>query len=297
MRSRCFIIAEVGFRPALVCFLSVAVLCGLAAAVSAQRLAILIPERDEFSIVVGSRIAEELRKTHRVDDLDLSKQSVTSFTPDDPFNLYTAEAKAIGELLGTPYFVMVKAGRSRRTSSDVEEYYEVFAAVYVVSSSTGHLIDWKLFSFTGSTPEIAADEYKNRSSDISRYILAAVEKNVISQRSAKPIKPFPPVPDEGAPGFEGLRPPMPYRRVRPEYTTIANLYSVRASVEAEVDIDENGNVANIEISRWAGFGLDASVAETVRKMNWRPATVGKRSLPMRVLLRYNFVKLDKDERN
>ncbi len=297
MRSRCFIIVKDALRPALACVLFAAAFCGLAASISAQRLAILVPEADEYSIFVGSGIAEELRKTHRVDDLDLSKQSVSSFNADDPFNLYTSEAKAIGELLGTPFFVIVNAGRSRRTSSDIEEYYEVFAAVYVVSSSTGQLIDWKMFSFTGSTPEIAANEFKSRTSDISGQIIAAVEKNVIAHRSLKPFKPFPPVPDEGTPGFEELRPPMPYRRIRPEYTTIANLYSVRASVEAEVDIDENGNVVNIEISRWAGFGLDASVADTIRKMNWRPATVGKHALPMRVLLRYNFTKIDKDEGN
>ncbi len=297
MRSHRFIIAKDRYQFALACFMLTAAVFGLTSVASAQRLAILTPGSDEFSLSVSTDIADELRKTHRVDDLDLSKQAVASFNADDPFNLYTSEAKAIGELLGTPYFVMVKAGRSRRTSSEIEEYYEVFAAVYVVSSSIGQLIDWKMFSFTGSTPEIAANEYKNRSSDISRYILSAVETYVISQRSVKPIKPFPPVPDEGMPGFEGLRPPMPYRRIRPEYTTVASLYSVRASVEAEVDIDENGNVANIEISRWAGFGLDVSVADTIRKMNWRPATVGKRALPMRVLLRYNFTKIDKDEGN
>lgn len=297
MRSLRYIIVKDRFQFALACFLLTAAVCGLTSAASAQRLAILTPGSDEFSLSVSTDIADELRKTHRVDDLDLSKQAVASFNAQNFFNLCTSEAKAIGELLGTPFFVIVNAGRSRRTSSDIEEYYEVFAAVYVVSSSTGRLIDWRMFSFTGNTPEIAADEYKRRTSDITGHILTAVEKNVISQRSVKPIKPFPPVPDEGTPGFEGLRPPMPYRRIRPEYTTIASLYSVRASVEADVDIDENGNVANVEISRWAGFGLDASVAETVRKMNWRPASVGKDSLPMRVLLRYNFTKIDRDEGN
>ncbi len=102
------------------------------------------------------------------------------------------------------------------------------------------------------------------------------------------------VPDEGSAAAKNLRPPQPYKRIKPEYTRDAYFYDIRATVDALVDIDENGTVTAIEIDRWAGFGLDESVAETIRKMNWRPATRNGKALPMRVLLRYNFTKIEKE---
>jgi hypothetical protein len=62
-----------------------------------------------------------------------------------------------------------------------------------------------------------------------------------------------------------------------------------------VDIDAEGRIAASRIVRWAGFGLDESVEKAVRSMNWRPAMRNGKSLPMRVLLRYNFRKVEKDE--
>ena len=81
----------------------------------------------------------------------------------------------------------------------------------------------------------------------------------------------------------------------PPYTALANLYRVTATVDIEVDFDESGVVSHTEIVRWAGFGLDEAVAETVRKMNWRPALKNGKAIPIRVLLRYNFKKIEKEE--
>jgi hypothetical protein len=36
------------------------------------------------------------------------------------------------------------------------------------------------------------------------------------------------------------------------------------------------------------------VTDAVRAMNWRPAMRGGKPLPMRVLLRYNFTKVEKE---
>jgi TonB family protein len=76
---------------------------------------------------------------------------------------------------------------------------------------------------------------------------------------------------------------------------VANLYAVTATVDATVDLDETGKVLRVEITRWAGYGLDESVEETIRKMQWRSATRDGKPLPIRVLLRYNFKKIETDE--
>jgi TonB family protein len=169
--------------------------------------------------------------------------------------------------------------------------------MFLVSSATGGLVRFDIHSHKLPT---AAGSRK----DLLRaapYAAASLAAAIAAERTASGItvsRPrFPDVPEPGTKGFEGLRPPMPFRRIKPEYTATANLYGIKATVEIAVDIDAAGAIANTEIVRWGGYGLDESVEKTVRAMNWRPATLGERSLPMRVLLRYNFVKVDKDDEN
>jgi len=57
-------------------------------------------------------------------------------------------------------------------------------------------------------------------------------------------------------------------------------------------VDENGRILDTEIVRWAGFSLDEAVDKTIRQMNWKPADRNGKTLPMRVLLRYNFRKIE-----
>ena len=102
------------------------------------------------------------------------------------------------------------------------------------------------------------------------------------------------MPADDSPAAKNFRSPLPYRRLSPQYTTTAYLYSVAATVDIEVDFDETGKILRTEIVRWAGFGLDEAVTETVRKMNWRPATRAGKPLPIRVLLRYNFKKIEEE---
>jgi TonB family protein len=103
------------------------------------------------------------------------------------------------------------------------------------------------------------------------------------------------LPEPGSPEAKNFRAPIPYRRLSPEYTRLAYLYDVTATVEATVDLDELGQITNMAITRWAGFELDESVAKAVRSMNWRPAERNGKPLPVRFLLRYNFKKIEKDD--
>jgi protein TonB len=101
-------------------------------------------------------------------------------------------------------------------------------------------------------------------------------------------------PDDFPPNTPDFRPPMPYRRIKPEYTRTAYLYSVEGTVDLEVDVDDNGKIVHIDVVRWLGFGLDEAAVKAVTDMNWRPAESKGKRLAMRVLLRYNFKKIEKD---
>jgi TonB family protein len=111
----------------------------------------------------------------------------------------------------------------------------------------------------------------------------------------KPSRKLEEMPPENSPEAKNFRSPVPYKRIKPEYTPVAYLYGVAATVDILLDLDEQGKILRTEIVRWAGYGLDEAVTDAVRKMNWRPAERAGKPLPLRVLLRYNFKKVEKEE--
>ena len=84
--------------------------------------------------------------------------------------------------------------------------------------------------------------------------------------------------------------PRPFRRLKPPYPDTAAHAEVEATVDVLVDIDARGEVGRIEVARWAGYGLDQSVIDTVRQLHFFPAHRDGAAIPIRVLLRYNFRK-------
>ena len=96
--------------------------------------------------------------------------------------------------------------------------------------------------------------------------------------------------EDGTRDNKDVRAPRPYRRFKPPYPETAARAEVEAVVDVLVDIDAQGEVGKIEIARWAGYGLDQSVIDTVKQMHFFPAMRDGNAIPMRVLLRYNFRK-------
>lgn len=263
-----------------------------AAGLSAQRIAIIQPvtsgQVDGFSATVRSQILTQFK----VIDDSLADSAYRSVTVGDPFNLSTGEAKRIGEVVGANNFILVRSAIQRRASVSRPAYFEGYAIAYVVESRTGQLLAWFIESVDGKDEKDAATKIVGRADEVSRKIADALKANRFTYyRDPK----FTEVPAESSPLAKGLRTPVPYRRIRPEYTELASMYGVKATVDIEVDIDADGSIARTSIERWAGFGLEDSVEKAVRSMNWRPAERDGKPLPMRVLLRYNFVKVEKDE--
>ncbi|MBD0373883.1 MAG: TonB family protein, partial [Pyrinomonadaceae bacterium] len=96
------------------------------------------------------------------------------------------------------------------------------------------------------------------------------------------------VPEEDSPAAKGLRPPAPYRRLRPPYPETAARAEAEATVDVLVDIDASGEIGRVEVVRWAGFGLDEECVKMIKQMHFRPAMRDGVPVPMRALLRYNF---------
>jgi TonB family protein len=137
-----------------------------------------------------------------------------------------------------------------------------------------------------------ADESGNARADRERWRELRREAERDARRTA--VERDTPVvedaPEEGTAAAKNFRVPLPYRRLRPAYTPEAARAEVEATVDALAELDEKGEVRGVEIVRWAGYGLDESVAATIRQMHFRPALRDGSPVATRVLLRYNFRK-------
>jgi hypothetical protein len=264
------------------------IVLAMAVVSNAERVAILSPAADEQAAKLAESLSTALEDKVTVLDNELAGSAFRSVTVADPFNLTSTEATRIGTVIGCDRFILIKSDTFRRSSLERPDYYEAFAAIYVVSSRTGRLLFWKLLPAEGS------DEASARKglADIVDSFPAELIKAITAPEDLKPARPIEEVPADGSPASRNFRAPVPYLRLKPEYTRLAYLYNVKATVEAEVDLDEHGNVMRAEIVRWAGFGLDDAVIDVIHKMNWRPAERNGKTLPMRILLRYNFKKLE-----
>ena len=262
--------------------------------VHAQRIAIITPDENTQSLAVKDKLANSLSKNHKIINGDLAKSVFQSTAFENPFNLTTEESQNFGNAAGCDYFLLLKAENLRRTSFEKAEYYESYLTLYLVSSRTGRLIFWKLKNAEDGNPTSADQKLfaliNDLSTEISTNISLAAKNEIIEV-----LPNVAELPDENSPESKNFRSPLPYRRIRPNYTATASTYGVKATVDALVDLDENGNVMRIGIMRWAGYGLDESVIKTINEMQWRAASRDGKALPIRVLLRYNFKKVEKED--
>jgi TonB family protein len=262
-----------------------------------QRLAIVAPESNAVSDLYAERLRDSLAASGaKVMDRDASDAAYRTSVIEAPFNMTTEQSRKLGETIGSDIFILINGRTQQRTSLEKRGYYESSAAVFVVSSRSGRLIHWDVASGEAGRSSEAEAGLFGSVDKIAGMIIKTAEqayRNDLEPRNDRAR--FPELPPEGSVNARGLRAPIPYNRIKPGYTETVYLYDVRATVDVEVSIDETGKIADIDIVRWAGYGLDESVIAAVRSMNWRPAERNGKQLPMLILLRYNFTKIDKED--
>ena len=264
-----------------------------AASATAQRLAIIAPDNAAESAVFAEKLTDAIKGVDVIDG-EMARAAFDAVAPENAFNMTRSEARRVGSAIGCSHFVVLRSAVQRRTSFEKKEYYEAYAVVFLVSSRTGRLLLPFLRYAESSSSTEAFKTLLTEVSAMAKEIEAEAKSSVRRELAEPPQPAMEEPPDEGTPAARGFRAPVPYRRIRPEYTRTANLYDVAATVEIMVDLDEKGKILRTEIERWAGFGLEASVETAVRSMNWRPAERSGKQIPMRFLLRYNFTKLPRD---
>jgi TonB family protein len=230
----------------------------------------------------------------RLVDRELARAAARGVGYRGSLNLTLREARDLAASVGCDFLITGDAQTLRRSPAGRPAYFEAYASVFLVSAHTGRLVRWERPAAEGPTPE-SAEAALSAALDAraaARHLDAAARERAREEtpraEGPTPALPLVDLSREEAGAREDVREPAPYRRLRPAYTEEAARAEAEATVDALVEIDADGRVARVEVVRWAGFGLDESVAEAARAMHFRPATRDGEPVPSRVLLRYNF---------
>jgi len=257
----------------------------------------------------GARAAATIRKLFSEDadaareisviDPDLATAAARGAGFQGSLNLTVQEARDMGAAIGCDFYFIGDAETLRRSPSTGNQYFESFASTFLVSARTGRLILWdRPLERRDSVEEAEKALLRLLASDDTRHrYKVALRRAIEDERAARTSAVEAPAPvielmsdDDNSSTNQEVRPPRPYRRFKPVYPESAARAEVEAVVDVLVEIDARGEVGHIEIARWAGYGLEQAVIETVKQMHFFPAMRAGVAVPMRVLLRYNFRK-------
>ena len=253
-----------------------------------------------FGRAAAERIAANLRGFSELNllDRDQARAAAKGAGYGGSLNMSLEEARILGATIGCDYYLIGDAQTLRRSPSSAPPYFESYASIFLVSSSTGRLLMWQRPSFTAATPERAAKLLLTELSSTAngRTLQVAIRRTQEDERVARetviesstPLLEAPD--DEKIAEQQGLRLPRPYRRRQPVYPESAARAEAEATVDVLLDLDNQGELIRATVVRWAGFGLDEATLEAVRQLHFFPAMRNGSPIPIRVLLRYNFRK-------
>ena len=286
-------------------FVIFALLCGIANVQAQTSQRPLVSVLDFGATPVGKVAAETLRDRLRssgellVGDADLTRAAAKGIGYSGSLNLTLTEARDLGAALATEFYVIGDAQTLRRSSSQSPVYFESYCSIFLISTRTGRLLLWERPSFENNEATVAEarlSEYLSGAALTERLVATIrkayeeerAQRMILSATAEALIEEAPE--DEKAAEVRGIRLPRPYRRLRPEYPETAARAEAEATVDVVADIGADGEVGEVQIVRWAGFGLDETTVATVRQLHFFPAMKNGTPIPMRVLLRYNFRK-------
>ncbi len=237
-------------------------------------------------------LAEALSQSERVALVDRSVITTALAGYAVSINMSREEARRMGAAIGCDFFITGKAEILHRQSA--EPFSDALIGLMIVDARSGQLALFDFIAERAATVEAAlASAMKTIAVRAAGYI-----ESMIAFRSARETLPPPSnerieaIPEEGSPRAVGFQPPEFSSRVKPEYTLEAERADISATVEALVVFRANGEVGQIEITRWAGFGLDESAARAIRQLKFKPATRDGQAVSVRALVKYNFRRVN-----
>jgi TonB family protein len=255
--------------------------------------------RTNGSHPIEAALIEALSRDTRVALIDQSlvQPALVGIGYDGSIDMTKDEARRVAAAIGCDFFVIGKTEALTRSTRENESHQEAYAGVIFVDARTGSLAAFDFISEKGDSREMALNGLvKTLSGRASGYVdriaqvIAARARKDPAREVAHPEggEKIEDIPDEGSARAVGFAPPEFLNRVKPEYTSEAEQADITATVEAMVVFRLNGEVGRVEITRWAGFGLEDSAERAIRQLKFKPATRDGKSISVRALIRYNF---------
>jgi TonB family protein len=226
---------------------------------------------------------------------------------DGSINMSKDEARRLGGAIGCDFFIVGKAEVFTRSEREKEEHEEAFTGVMVVDSRSGALAVFDFLNERASTKGGALAAvikslnarvavYAQRMNEFRMRRETAPEQTSSSHAggdNAPVAEKAEDIPDAESAVGAGFKAPEFLNRVKPEYTREADQANITATVEARAVFLGNGEIGEIEITRWAGFGLDEAAERAIRQLKFKPATRNGRPVSVRAIVRYNFRRVGK----
>lgn len=263
-----------------------------ASAQSPTRLAIVDLLGDERGEITALLRSAAQASAFELLDADLTRAAWQGSGYAGNLNLNRAEARALGQSLGCDFYLLGKVQVARRLAAGEQSSFDALAGLFFVEARTGRLL---LFAFERAVTVQERDAQTQLRELIkqgwTRYAAAITTARLEQDAALVNLAPVAErlgevlIDDTPTPGTQQ---PIFYQRLKPRYTEPADLAGITGTVEIAAVFGADGQVGEVEIVRWAGFGLDEAALATVRQLRFQPALRAGRPLTIRGLVRYNF---------
>jgi TonB family protein len=214
-------------------------------------------------------------------------------------NLSVEEARRLGAAIGCDFFIIGKTDSFRRSEQANESHEETFIGVIVADGRTGKLahFDFILKKADGreASQKDAAQELESRANHYVEKMLAFRSMREAATAASPEIAED--LPDTDSALAAGFKPPEFTHRVKPAYPEAAERADINATVDVRVVFRANGEIGEIDILRWAGFGLEESAVRAIRQLRFKPATRNGQPINVGALVQYNFRRVSESDAN
>ena len=297
----------------LLCF-GIGLACGIVSTAESRQASLRVAligfthasSRDSIALFnkVEGRLNASLSSDPRVLLVDDSivRSALRGLGYDGSINMNREEARRVGSAIGCDFFITGKLEVLTRSERKGASHEEAFAGVMIVDGRTGDLAVFDFISEKAPTREVALNTVeKSMVERATGYIDRIIQVRARGQLpgSAAPTNHgttagdlIEDMPNEDSPRAVGFKPPQFLNRVKPGYTSEAEQADITATVEVMVVFRSTGEMGGIEVTRWAGFGLDESAASAIRRLQYTPALRDGKPISIRAMIRYNFRRVN-----
>lgn len=249
-------------------------------------------ESGEVTKELRRQIDAEVRLPMELIDPELTGVALRGAGYAGSLNLSLTEARGLGQSLGADYFMLGRLIETRRQQGGDLFSFDSLAGLFLVESRTGRLLRFVEVNATGSVEAQVHGQLLGKLPGAWSQMVGVIAEAERSAVEAVPVE----VGQDGSPAVfsdpseieGGGTLPVFARQLKPIYPESAVRSEVVATVEVLALFQADGTVREVEIKRWAGYGLDESAVSTVRQLSFRPATRDGRPVSFRGLVRYNF---------